>query len=740
MSQPAVHPPDLTRKALPVVRALTIGLRASNLYPPEHPALGLAIDRLKAAVAAATAEGSLMIAVTPHTLIIDGASIDTPDTIVAECARVLHDLDILQLAFIGASPDEALHGLLDTLTLERSERRKRGGPAAIWAEAGHPSIVVEQIDYQELLEREGEEGIARRDVLWKSIVRSIVAGRRTFTEAEQKRLLEISGDSLAIGELADDCRGAYCNADGSPLVTTQAATVLAVYRHIAATVNVLEPERAAEVMGHFTVATSSLEPTLAFEVLAMQDAAADPAPIMAALKRTFDEHQVAMLLARALAKAGQATNRLSQILDTMAPDEDRRRRVLRLAGKLLSERDFGSQRPLTDIRNSLEELMLKYDETPFVSAEYRASMDTAAGRAAELAARDLPPEITEWLETLGHENVRDLSSQLLIDLLNIETSPERAAEIASDIGTFAQDLILSGAYGEAKRVVDTLRTVALKKPPIAPEACNKAIESVGRSHALSDSIGLLGEVNAEDAAVIGGLCHSVGSGSVRALVTGFGKEEGGLQSERAAKILASLGPGALPEITLAIDDARKWFVQRQLAQVLGTIGTAAAVPALQTLLRRGDARVLNAVVPALSNIEDPSAARALQTVLRSARGTARDSVVQTLVGMRDARVVPMLARILDESDALGADFDVVLDTLDVIASFKDNRAVRPITGVARQRRWLAWGKTRALRQRALAALVDTGTPDARAALHALVQTGDWQLQRLARAALAGERT
>ena len=164
-------------------------------------------------------------------------------------------------------PDTAVRSLLSTLTSIARERRTRGGPAAIWEDEGHPAIVVEQIDYQELLEREADEGPARRDVLWHSIVRSIIAGRRTFTEAEQQRLLEISRDAWAIGELADDCRSAYCGPDGSPLLTTQAATVMAVYRHIAATVGVLEPERAKEVMGNFALATSALEPALAMEVL-----------------------------------------------------------------------------------------------------------------------------------------------------------------------------------------------------------------------------------------------------------------------------------------------------------------------------------------------------------------------------------------------------------------------------------------------------------------------------------------
>jgi HEAT repeats len=733
MSQPAARLPDVTRNAMAAARALTIGLRAWNLYPPEHPALGLAVERLMAVTFESTQQGPLMLAVTPVSLFVDGEPLEGPDGSVGECARLLHELDIVQLSFIGPAPEDAIRSLLSTLTLERTERRTRGGPSAIWAEHGHPSIVLEQIDYQELLEREADAGPARRDVLWQSIVRSIVAGRRTFSEEEQQRLLEISRDAWAVGELAGDCRAVYSTADGSPLLTTQAATVLAVYRHIAATVGVLEADRADEVMGNLAVATASLDPSLAFEVVRLEEGADDPQPIMAALKSNFDDQQIALLLARSLAKAGGATGRLSQILDTIAPDAERRQRVLRLADKMLSERDFGATRPISDIRASLEELLLKYDEKEYVSAEYQDSMDAATERASEMGIRDLPPELNEWLETLGHDNVRDLSGQLLIDLLGLETDATRAAELARDMSTFAVDLLLAGAYRETERIVSALRTAMTKPEAVAADAALRAIERIAREGAMSDAVGLLAELGPADAAAIASLCRAIGPPVAPAVINGFAREDGGLQAHRSAAILISLGPAGIPEISQNLDD-RKWFVQRELAQVLGSIGTTAAVPPLQSLLRKPDGRVLKTVIKALAGIDDPAAARALQMVLRTASADARDAVIQALVGLRHPRVVPMLARIIDESDPLGRDFDVVLESLDAIASFKDDRAIRPISNVARQRRWLAPRRTRRMRQRAVQALSAVDTPAAAGALTLLHNTSDWHLRRILRAA------
>ena len=91
-----------------------------------------------------------------------------------------------------------------------------------------------------------------------------------------------------------------------------------------------------------------------------------------------------MLLARAMATPGHPTSRLAQVLDTIAPDDARKRRVLTLAKRLIGERDFGNKRPIDDIRQSLDELLLKYDESTYVSADYRRSMEhagVARGRA-----------------------------------------------------------------------------------------------------------------------------------------------------------------------------------------------------------------------------------------------------------------------------------------------------------------------------------------------------------------------
>jgi HEAT repeats len=733
MAQRAESAADTTRLAVGFARAMTVGLRSWGFYPPEHPAVAMAVERLMASAAEACAAGMMQLAVTPHALLLDGLPLESTEMAVVECAELLHDRDILQVTLVAPPDDAVVRALLTVLTLDRETRRARGGPAAIWGAEDQTAILVEQIDYQEILERELDEGPARRDTTWKSIVRSIIMGQSTFTAEEQQRLLEISRDVGAIGELCKDAKEPFCMPDGSPMLTTQAATVLAVYKHIAKTVTALEPGRVKEVIDSLALAAGNLESANALELLLQEEHADDGIPIIAALRQSFDDQQVALLLARALSSPGHATNRLARVLDTLAPDEQRKKRVLTLAKKLVSERDFGSKRPIDDIRKSLDELLLQYDESTYVSQEYRESMDHAAGRAGELAARGLPPEMDEWLETLGGDSVRRLSGQLLIDLLRNETVAGRMSETARDMAAFVEELLLAGAYGECIPVVEELIAATERKPPLSPEACRGAISTIGASNALAEAATTLSEQSTDEFGSFERLVRAIGPSTVPALIRAYQREDGGTATDRATTLLGKLGAPAIPAIAAALEDPR-WFVQRELAKVLGKLGTTAAVAPLQTLLRRTDVRVLQTAVSSLSGIADPAAERALHMVLKASTGEARAAVISALVGLKDARVVPMLARVLQDSDPFTDDSPLIFETLAALATMRDDRALSAIAALARKKKWLAWGRTTQTRQACLQTLSRIGTAKARQTIAELASTGDFFLKRMAQRA------
>lgn len=722
--------PELRQRVERLAQALLSARRALTLYPSDHPAARAGLDRLHDAVADATGGVGLTLGVTPTTLLVAGAPAADNVGPVAEAAVLLHAADILEITFAGEVPRSTLRALVELVTTPPDALRRGGGPATIWNRGGHASVAIVQVDYEQILQDRGAvRAPVTKDELWRAIVRAATTRRASLDEAMQQRLLAIAGDVEAIGELARDAMAPARMPDGSPLITTQAAAVLAVYRHLTATVAVLDPDRRAALLRNLAAATAQLEPRVAHQILTTADESEEGG--VAELAAAFDDDQVAQLLATTLALDGQATPRLEQVFETLAPDAERKRRVLRLARDRLSEGAFGQRSRFEALWTSVEELLIGYTERPFVSAGYRAALDATHARASALAAVDLPPEATQWFQTLEHDNVRRLSVTLLIDLLNLETQADRADDLAHDLASLGDDLLMAGEYELAGRVVEALSVKAADRSAVAAAASRAALDRMASSAALRETLDLVAALDDAQTVTLAALCRTMGPPVVDALLPVLAREDDARARAWATAVVVELGPPAVGRLAPLVADHRS-TVQLHAAAILGRIGAAEAVPLLQALLRSSDPRVAREAVRALAGIDDPSAARAIHTVLRASSGAVRRAVVAALVAERDPRVVPVLLRILAESQVFRADHAVVLEALDALGTLGRDEAVGTIGRLMHRRSLWRWRRARELRRRALGALRTIGTPAALAAIEDAARTGDRMLRRLAR--------
>jgi HEAT repeat protein len=524
------------------------------------------------------------------------------------------------------------------------------------------------------------------------------------------------------------------------MLTSQAAAVIAAYRHLVAMVDVMEPARRTEVMQNLTAATATLDPRVIVQMLSMPN---DPggaaagggvttAEIRTRIAAGFDDLKVAQLLATTLAIDGKASARLAGVFDTIAPDEVRKHRVLTITKSLLGETPFGRANQFHTLWTSMEELLLTYNERPFVTAEYKAGLDAAAARAETMAA-NVPEDLATLIDTLGQENVRKLSVTLLVDLLTMEHDAKRAPELARDIAALAEDLLLAGDYPSTLAVTTALSKHAATPGAITQAGSRAALDALVETIAFHETVDLFGEMPEEDAAVFARVCAAIGPAATDALRNLLTVEGDTIGRRRAADIIVKYGEPAISRLAPLVDH-RQWFVRHNAAELLGRIARPAAVPLLQPLLRGGEPRVLRAAVRALSHIDDPAAARAVHTVLRSAGGEHRQAVVAALVEERDPRVVPVLVCILNESDPFGSDHPLVLEALDAIADVGRDEAVPHVAQMMRRRSWFARNKTRAIKQTSIRTLQRIGSPAAAQTLADAAVQGDRLLRKLLRAA------
>ncbi len=732
MAQAARLAPELMQSLSRFATALVAAARNWTLYPPQHPTLRMSITRLEDAIRQAASGNAFSIGITPDTLMIEGAAADPSQAGIREAAGFLHDRDLVAMTFTGDVPPDAIQALLRLLSLDESERRSRGGPASIWRADGHPSVVLEQIDYSRVLAREQGTAAepARRDDLWQSIVRSIVQGQKpAFDERAQARLLAIAGSPVDIVDLTTAVAAPKHAVDGSPMITSQAAAVLAAFRQLTGIVSVIAPERLPEVTNNLANAAVQLDAHVLMQVLQSEDDAKDGVSVVRGLTAAFDDAKVAQLLATALALEGKATDRLATVFNTIAPDPDRKRRVLTMTRHMLKESDFGRTGQFQTLWTSMEELLVSYDERPFVSDAYRAALDEVGVRAERMAAVDLPPELPEWIDTLGQQNVRSLSVIMLADLLNLEQDQQRARQVAEDMETLAEDLLMAGAYDDALAVTKALADRASARAASGREACRLALDQLGASAAMREAAAFAGDVDAAGWQSIQAIVDAVGVAAVEALKPVVMSETDDPTTGRVEDLIVRFGNPVVVRLGSLVGDSR-WFVQRRAARLLGRIGTAEAVPLLQPLLRGTDPRVAREAISALAAIPDPAAARAVHTVLRASSGEVRRAIVDTLVEVRDPRVVPLLIRILEDSQPLGKDHAVALDTIRALGRVGSDQAVPALVAIARQRAWFGRRKLRALKALSIEALMQVGGSRADRAIRDASQTGDSMLRKI----------
>ena len=235
-------------------------------------------------------------------------------------APLLHERDIVRLTLSSLIKRHSLQSLLTVLALDPVTLRKRGGPAKVWNEDGDGDILIEQLDYHQILrDTDSARSQAAKDELWRlHLVRSVRRLDSSLSEAEQARLLEIAEDPHAIGELAADAIRSTCTPDGSPLVTTQASTVLATYRHLRGIVSVMAPDRTGQAMQNVAASTAELDPRVVVELMKTEPEQEGSAEIVRDIAESFDDAQVTQLLATTLALDGKATERLAEVFDSIA--------------------------------------------------------------------------------------------------------------------------------------------------------------------------------------------------------------------------------------------------------------------------------------------------------------------------------------------------------------------------------------------------------------------------------------
>ena len=697
--------PEAAARLGEFARACKAAARAVTLYPATHPAIRISLDRLSDVTGRAAAAGPLAITVLPDNLLLDGRAAQRPDAAIWELARLLHGHLIGSLTIHAAPSADSWRPFLLLVARPADEVRLEGGFARLWTLTGARDIEIQQIDYAEILRERGGGHSAGWDEIIQNCLQTDAVD---LDEKTLHALLEVAGDADRLAELALLIEE---RASGHGGIRSQTAALLRMLRGIVDIVSRSQPDRLEPVLQNMAVAFGGLSPRLVLELLsAQQDRADAAADLVLQVVGRMSDGTVAGFVAKSVVAERGATGRLAQAFQALVPETDRRQRVIEMAKEQALETPLGHEESFPDLWHGAAEMLTSYSDEPFVSDAYARELSGARAQAVDVErVSDDPPErISQWLTSVGDVELRALDLQLLLDLLAIESDPARWRELTQPVVLHVEDLMLSGDFEAALRLVETL--VAEGKTEARRDAAAAAIDLLIAESMNGDMVGWR-SLDSASFELLKRIAYALGPGIIKSLAETLAAEERSLPRQRLTEVLLGFGAAGRQSVEQLKSSANP-AVRRTAVYLLREFGGSGALPDLATLLDDAEPNIQREALRAILLIGTDEAYSILQRALASGTERSRNSLMVALVAMRDESAAPLFEYIVRNVDHRGALRGVYQRAIESLGALRSEHAVGLLKDALYRGEWWAPRRTAVLRRTAADALRHIGTRDA----------------------------
>jgi HEAT repeat protein len=721
-------------------RACRAAARIVSLYPPSHPAILAALDRVGQASVGAMRGQPYTITVLPETLVVDGQHPPKPDQAVVELAALLRNHLVDELTLLEPMPAATWHSFLLLLSRSPDDVRAEGGFSAAWQSAGGGPVDIRQIDYAEVL-REREGGL---DAQWDHIMASYLKDEPPELDPEvMTELQALAEDPERLAQLADRVLGNH--EEGSPEHGRQSALLVKMLRALADFAARTAPDLVDRILTNITSLTPKLPPGT---VLALAGGgsgggggASGPVSsvdLAAELRNRIDPDTAAAFVANTVSRGRAATARLAEAFQVLVPDDEQRQRVLGMASALASTMPFAKDPSFPDLWENASRMLTSYSDEAFVSEEYSQELSTARAHAVDVERiSDDPPErVRAWVATVSDEQVRRLDQQILRDLLRIERREDAWIQVLDVAITLIDQLVLVGDVPLALELVDTLVEIGDRPDTRFRDQISAGIDRLRSDTLMRHVVSFLRDATDREVPEVARFCRMLGPPVMRPLAEALALEDNSRAVRRLREVLLGFGAAGRAYADELRQSANP-SVRRTAVDLLRAFGGTEALPDLLRLLDDAEGPVQREALRAITEIGSDEAYDALRRTLASGTPQARDAIMQSVSWLRDERAAPIFVYILRNTSYAGAQEEQYRLALDAIGQTgsSNHDVIDALKTVLYRGEWWSWRRTSRLRHAAAAALRTNGTAEADAVLAEAVARGPRGVRRAAQAAL-----
>lgn len=612
-----------TKAVAAVAGDLNIARRIWSAYPPGHPQIEAAVQKLLASFRLLCQDGTqLQLAVTRDSLLLDDVAIERDHRAVKTVAAALFERGIGVLVVQRAPETDELNALLSLLSLKREDIFSQGGIEQLWHEAGISSLQIKAIRYDRFsgteLERLDKDLAEETDNLWERFTRLLVRSE-----------LGVGGDDQ--GAFAPELLAARLNAHfshrsgvGSGLSATTLRTFSSlVQQSFNATAGAglggdqdtgaEQPDQKADLRAFIT----ALDPELRRQIL---NGFCETAQLDADVSQELFRFLGSTLLQETYATAEQyaaAPPLLQELLRTLLPH----------LTKSFQAADNGDE-----VRARMQTLLQEHACEAYMPDGYIQGLVDAlqSGSVKQLA----PDELQPLLQTLTPHFIDSRSSDLILQLVFSDPTGATAQELIANLADICGHFLELGDYAHVLKVLSQAADPRL--PPQLRLAMRDAFCRREFLDEILSGLTIWGKPKYDQVAL---LIQVLGRAFIEPLLDRMAEEENMSLRRFMMDRVQSFGEVARPHLLARLSDQR-WYVLRNIILMLRSVATAEDSEQLRPLLRNSNQRVRQEALKLLLSLGDSVAQRQL---LRDVESPDRE-IQLNAISMADRTSPPEMAR------------------------------------------------------------------------------------------------
>ncbi len=302
-----------------------------------------------------------------------------------------------------------------------------------------------------------------------------------------------------------------------------------------------------------------------------------------------------------------------------------------------------------------------------------------------------------------------LGMDIVLGMLKEEQKETQFLQLAREVIDSAEELKRQEAFEELLSVLEALLEVHAREGRSATqkEFIRYAMEQIINGPMTTYLLDRIEERSAENAALLDRLCAAIGQALAYPLIQRLCVAESLHAKKTIAIALTRAGEAAIPAIIPMLKDER-WHVVRNMVTILGEIGSAEAINALQVTARHPEAKVRKEVIKSFLKIAPQAAEHTLISLIADEDEDVVRQTIYSLGVIRSKAAARLFIDIVSAPDMFLKELSLKKKALAALGRIGDHQATATLLDILGSKGWLAPIRWQELKIAAAAALGQLG--------------------------------